>query len=588
MSCLTEKEALQSGDQAVGIAALLSKRGIDILAPVSVTKYNATVATEYKIELPAGTTDVEMLVLGNTHVLWEPFIASLVQDAMQSPGGFDSWSLSAAPLDDYVATVVNEVFGSDADVRFSQDMEPGRRFCARTAAVEAGLGAVDPDTQLLVHTTFGPWISIRAVVLVELVAGRGAIELRSGKGKSRGALAAIAGAPGDALGSSSWKSLVAARDSVGVTEGKHPFRHSDEQIEYHYTWNPSVLLRAVSQAVGCRKAVVDSLRQCLKRIPPGEKTAILLSGGVDSSALLQAIQEAGGQISENVINVAITVSVGEGGCDLAHAKSVMNSISDVQHVVLAVRIEDLLDEIGWVARVLESFDPMELRNAVVIGMAMKHAATTLGCKHVVTGDGADELFAGYTFTHKMSEDAFAQQRGTMIANMSFSAQAMGRLLGIQVLQPYLESSVMRFASTCTRADLIGCVIEYDANVAHSATMGKVALRRAFPECTTAWRKKVPIESGSGSTRLRLGYFEAIMSADELQAAIQNATAEHNVTLRDREHAHYFAKLLEMIGGRLEALTLRKRHQEYACTSCGFSVGSESQLFCCTCGAYPSK
>eukprot|EP00122_Pirum_gemmata_P008013 Pgem_evm1s7374 len=40
--------------------------------------------------------------------------------------------------------------------------------------------------------------------------------------------------------------------------------------------------------------------------------------------------------------------------------------------------------------------------------------------------------------------------------------------------------------------------------------GKIPLREAFPESISAWRRKDPIEVGSGSRRLSVDYFNELV------------------------------------------------------------------------------
>lgn len=66
----------------------------------------------------------------------------------------------------------------------------------------------------------------------------------------------------------------------------------------------------------------------------------------------------------------------------------------------------------WVMRVLKSFDPMTLRNSVAVGIALRRASE-LGFTCAVTGDGADELFGGYSFTHRLDDDEWLTHRDAM-------------------------------------------------------------------------------------------------------------------------------------------------------------------------------
>lgn len=74
--------------------------------------------------------------------------------------------------------------------------------------------------------------------------------------------------------------------------------------------------------------------------------------------------------------------------------------------------------------------------------------------------------------------------------------------------------------------------------------GKIPLREAFPESFSAWRRKDPIEIGSGSTELsRAGFWTELISTAELEAEKQRIATDEGVTIRDSEHLWYYREFL---------------------------------------------
>jgi asparagine synthetase B (glutamine-hydrolysing) len=73
----------------------------------------------------------------------------------------------------------------------------------------------------------------------------------------------------------------------------------------------------------------------------------------------------------------------------------------MKHIVLDYRtIADLAQEeaaLKFCIEKLHSFEPMEIRNSLPIALGLLKAKE-LGCKIVATGDGADELFAGFVIS----------------------------------------------------------------------------------------------------------------------------------------------------------------------------------------------
>jgi len=70
-----------------------------------------------------------------------------------------------------------------------------------------------------------------------------------------------------------------------------------------------------------------------------------------------------------------------------------------------VTTEELLKGIEETIKILKIFNDIEIRNAIVMYIALS-AAKEKGFTSIITGDGADELFAGYNFLlRKNDEDA---------------------------------------------------------------------------------------------------------------------------------------------------------------------------------------
>ncbi|KAG2488315.1 hypothetical protein HYH03_013165 [Edaphochlamys debaryana] len=86
-------------------------------------------------------------------------------------------ALAEAPLDDYAREVILRAVaqacqGCRADVRFSCTRPGAEGFVDLLRAANcAGLAYLDNDLHLCLHPTFGPWIGLRAVVVLDAPAG---------------------------------------------------------------------------------------------------------------------------------------------------------------------------------------------------------------------------------------------------------------------------------------------------------------------------------------------------------------------------------------------------------------------------------
>lgn len=146
--------------------------------------------------------------------------------------------------------------------------------------------------------------------------------------------------------------------------------------------------RAWHTGYSCKKIrQADTLRMCLAC-----RACVILSGGLDSSIAACVGRQPLG------LRAAFTVLASPGATDRPYAAAVATA-AGLQHHQLDVGLEEVLRELPTCVRVLQSFDPMTLRNDMAVCAALRAAAAAdFTC--AVTGDAADELFGGYNFTHR--------------------------------------------------------------------------------------------------------------------------------------------------------------------------------------------
>ncbi len=314
-----------------------------------------------------------------------------------------------------------------------------------------------------------------------------------------------------------------------------------------------------SERTELRRLVEDAAR---RRPSDG----MLLSGGLDTSILAPLAAASG-------TRTAVTVLTSPEAPDRAYAQRIAAELG-WNHRLVEVSVEELLDEVGFVARVLRSFDPMELRNSIVIARGLREAGA-LGCRTVMTGDAADELFGGYSFMWAKPPAEFEEYSRRMAESMQFSSVPLGRELGIEVRAPFTDPSVVRFATALPKARKVG--------VHDGVTFGKIALREAFPETSSCWRRKDPIEVGSGTHALP-EFFRSRTSPEHLEREIQRIREDDRVTIRDAEHLAYYRAFREVFGDRPPLV----RFGSDPCQGCGFELPRHDSNFCRTCGAYPAR
>jgi len=521
-------------------------------------------------------------------------------------------------------------------------------------------------SQLCLHPVLGPWMAFRCAVVLD-VEGVDTEDGASKQGQARPLVRGVESAvpqPDECSHDGKLHELLAAQMDKAFAQSaatprngrippeawrawalprlslapNHPEMYSSEQTLYHYTKDKRLLERTVrarrenlcldfvrapppAKVIECRRLLQQVLHEIRDRFPSG-LDAILLSAGLDTSILCEASGQdlaADGDAEFTTLSLdkegkaspilrfrhALTVQADPTAQDAVFAAHIFQRLGNVsieQHHVLRVTLDELLANSSEVARLLCTCDPMELRNSLVIYEALREAAER-GVRHLVTGDAADEVFCGYSFYHGMSEEALSKYRERITATMQFTTAKLARELGIEVISPYLDARVVGFAKTLSKSDMVGerTPVPRDGE---QGVHGKLILRQAFPESFSQWRAKEPIEAGSGTTRLRLGYFDSHWTDEEFGEQQRAVLKEHGLYIRDREHLYFFQAFLRAFDGDLANVPRRRLvdssqvvephgQEETAnsanvfCPACGFELSHPKQDFCVTCGCWPT-
>jgi asparagine synthase (glutamine-hydrolysing) len=318
-------------------------------------------------------------------------------------------------------------------------------------------------------------------------------------------------------------------------------------------------------------AALDSHAARLRQLVEGAvqrapAESLLLSGGLDTSVLAPIAAAHG-------CSTAVTVLVGAKAPDRAPAKRIARELG-WEHCIVDTTLDELLDGLDTVVRALETFDPMEVRNSLVIARALEECRSR-GLGTAMVGDGADELFGGYDYMIRMPEGEFEAYSRRLARTMRFSAGSLGKAIGVRVSSPYLDPDIIAFAAGLPRTSKVG--------VHDGHTLGKWILREAFPEAVSRWRRKDPIEVGSGSARLP-EWFARRTAVDEFGFEQKRLRQQDRVEIRDPEHLAYFQAFRRAFPSRLS----EARFTSGCCVHCGFRLARRQATFCRTCGAYPAQ
>jgi asparagine synthase (glutamine-hydrolysing) len=295
---------------------------------------------------------------------------------------------------------------------------------------------------------------------------------------------------------------------------------------------------------------------------------MLFSGGIDTSILATIV-------SKYVRIRGFTCAFKQANAlDIKYAKLMAKQLN-IEHYMNAFDEDQVFEAIPDVVKVLESFDPMEVRNSITITIGLKFAKS-YGVTKLITGDGADELFAGYHMYYRYvgDKEKLSEKLKRMWGIMAFSAGALGKHFGIEVKQPFLDPEVQKFAMSMDP--------RYNVQEERGEVWGKWILRKAYEDVLppeVRWRDKNPIEVGSGTTILPK-YMAKKISDSEFAAKKKKILETDNVTIRDKEQLVYYEAYRDVVG-----VPHPEDPDARTCPQCNSNV-PENATVCKTCGAYP--
>ena len=277
--------------------------------------------------------------------------------------------------------------------------------------------------------------------------------------------------------------------------------------------------------------------------------------------------------SKRVKQKAFTVALHDAPApDIGYA-TLMAERLRLKHFIHYFDEDELYEAIRVVIKTMDSFDPMEIRNSITIYVGLKKAKEE-GVDTVMTGDGCDELFAGYSFLHGLDEKRLGLELQKLWTIMSFSSTELAKVLGMEVKLPYLDSEFKKFA--------MGLDPGLKVRSERGQKWGKWILRKAFenvlPE-EIVWRAKTPIEIGSGTATLPC-FFNSIVPEIEFNEKRNRYLAEDKVTIRDKEQLFYYEIYRSEMGVPRPTDPKGK-----ICPGCNSNMPPTS-TYCRRCGAYP--
>ena len=253
------------------------------------------------------------------------------------------------------------------------------------------------------------------------------------------------------------------------------------------------------------------------------KYGVWLSGGLDSSIIAAMLKE--------FTDKVYTYSVGfENSPDILSARRVADYLG-TRHTEYRLDTEELFSSIPRVIYHLESFDAPLVRSSLGNMIVSKISESS---DVVFSGEGGDELFAGYNYFLKFNSSKLIQD-GLVKAINSLHNTALQRVdrtanaYSINMKLPILDESLLDFVLR----------ISPEMKVRKDKNTGKYILRkvasRYLPE-DIIWREKDKFWEGSGIEDTLEKKIYDIISDEEF---IKAQKLPGNIKFRNKEELYYY-------------------------------------------------
>ena len=259
------------------------------------------------------------------------------------------------------------------------------------------------------------------------------------------------------------------------------------------------------------EAILANLRQTLsgsvqKRLMSDVPVGVFLSGGLDSSIIAALMRQHVSQLHS--FSVGLPHSP-----DLKAARLVASHLGTIHHeyVYSEAEMQAILPDVIYY---LESYDPALVRSAIPCYIVSRLASQFV--KVVLTGEGSDELFAGYSYLADYDDSRALHQESVSILEglHNLNLQRVDRMTMAHSLEgrvPFLDQ------------DFIELCLRIDPHLKLYSTFGieKWLLRKAFEDLLPqeiVWRDKMEFAQGCASSGVLEKHAEAAISEQALAEA----------------------------------------------------------------------
>lgn len=328
---------------------------------------------------------------------------------------------------------------------------------------------------------------------------------------------------------SEMKVLADAVDEIHEFPQGHFWDSQQGFVQYYAVPTAAPVERPLAEQIRIvRQSLEDAVASHLMSDVP---VGAFLSGGLDSSVIAAMARKHVRQLHTFAVGV-------EGSNDLLAARRVAKHIDSIHHEYLFTPAE-VVAKLPEIIHSLESFDQDLVRSAIPCYFCSRMAADYV--KVILTGEGADELFAGYKY-HKEIRDPEVLHKElcrTVTTLHNINLQRVDRLTMLHSIEgrvPFLDTKFIETALSIPAEHKI-------VTMPNGQRMEKWILRKACEDLLPpeiVWRTKEQFDEGSGTVDLlrdALGSLTGKLNPSTYRASVKEY-------LRSDEEALYHKLLVD--------------------------------------------
>jgi asparagine synthase (glutamine-hydrolysing) len=269
-----------------------------------------------------------------------------------------------------------------------------------------------------------------------------------------------------------------------------------------------------------------------KRLMSDVPLGVSLSGGLDSSIISMIASRDKPSLQSFAVGT-------ENGEDLNAAQLMADKLGTRHHEYIYSE-QDMLEILPDVVYYLESFDPALVRSAIPNFMLSRMASDHV--KVMLTGEGADELYAGYSYLQRYDDADDLQEELVQITadlhNTNLQrGDRMSMAHGLEARVPFLDTDSVSLALS----------IPPEWKLQRGGRPAKDLLRRSYdnllPE-TIVNRPKMKFSKGAGSSDILAERAEELISDADFKKEKSRLNDQWDYTLQNKEALIYYRMLNE--------------------------------------------